>query len=790
MADYMDLDPRQRALIALGLMDPPADPAPVQAPVVGRDGKIIPVRGNPVNPPLGPNNLPQPDGPKPRPAYDPKASPAPLSGPLKVGTGMDYGETRAESVGQALPQVPGLPPEPFDPGLADSDPRALTAHPGLQPRVPAESPYALGTYVPEGREGERFAPIPEARESIPAPAPARGRPVDPLTAARQEEEAAIMGAGEAHIMAGQAKIAAERQVIQAQAQAMEQHQASKLQADMNYQASRELARQNAAVETMKWMQSMEDMAKREPNHQRYWQNTDGFGKGLWLLGMAFSGAAQIGRQDAGLRPNPVLEMLQSEISKDVESQKERMARERDVLKTKGDLMLRTQDQSMADLKDDYSLTWARLDALEKAAVLKASAPGTMAEQAAWQQGIAWIQEAKAGIAGRKVHELSAAREAAIARAHSSDEKRKDRNLQLQLAQIEASAKIAAEQAKAAGTGKAMAGPYERKDLRAVDMKGTGISVVDEASGRPINLLVHKDQHDNFTKATQHFNTMYDALKQMRDIMSSGAEWDVILRDNPQLESLITQLGYQATDQLAPGDRKTDQDVRYGMKYMFGQNYDTTTGRIAGRIVTSPEDVVKFLDRQLATYPKKAQETLSHYLDPDIYDGAKVRMQFSPVNLAPTEKYEPTLEDEAKQAGVPAAKPQTIGSIYGLEQAETLEKVAPGSLPKMKTGNATEVSKLKTQAARMSPERIDQFANAAYEKVRGDDRAQAEILRIQRDAREKAVEAQSETTANHVWKHREALIAYVKIKHGIQLNADEGDRWLQLSRALQAAEGRK
>lgn len=501
--------------------------------------------------------LPAPYVPAPPPVLPPAPPvPAPFPGPAPVATiGSQEGVPGPEIAG---PTGLGVPQ---DPG---------TVGPGI-------TGAALG-YVP-----------PPPAPGVPA-VPVQRTPED-YYGARAVEDAAQNEAGVANATASQARAGVAGAIQDREAAAAQQHLDRMTALDAEFRTARDGARAEAERETSVWMRKMEEHATAEPNPNRYWENQDGFGKALWILGQAFGSAAQIGMPGAGTEDTPALRLLRHEIARDVSYQKDRIAREGDVLKARGDVMLRHQVRLDNDLRDDRSQALLRLDALGRVLQLRAQrmTPEEIARTGT-ADALAWIQAQKLSAATRRTTEAFHARESQLQRNLTASEGAANRQNARDLAAIHAQATLDAANAKKEGAGD--------KDMRPLSSR-SGFSVQNggkfagEVAGPKDT---QKELHEVAAGALQ----TAVAMKKLYKAYEGSDVWDRTFHNKAELEGALEQAAGQIVHEINKGST-TEEDINRAKKVAIGM----ASGLWAQGKGPGKEEVLRYLESQIRDLPRQA-----------------------------------------------------------------------------------------------------------------------------------------------------------------------------------------
>lgn len=580
----------------------------------------------------------------------------------QVGIPADF-----DVVGQAQRALAAMqPPVPQAPAVVGNDrlqyPGIATGQAGT---VVPENPSGPNTEYPvsvDRLEAERGDPdLSEVEGYDPdantyrSPAPVGS--VEAGTSAYVDQTSKVAGAAE---RAGMAKLDAEAARAARTAGAMEAGAEKQLEIANHYQTQREMANAQADTETAKWLGDLQNLARQEPNPSRYWENRGGLSKALWLIGMV-AGAAHVAITPGA--KNSALEMFRQEVQNDIDSQKARLASEIAVAKLKGQKLNEKQLRNLSDLKDDHTMAMTRVQALERAWLARAVAPGDEDKQAAKMAAMQFfeqelklpliekmraekIAEKQAEIARREARAMAAAQRAFTAQQNRMDrefragESALDRQLRRDLAEVELSAK----------KGTPGIGPDGLPVLRQVQSgpgAATGL-VVKGPDGKLANgdgiLRVRDDkQMAEATEVSEKANRRYAAMLKLRTILEDEGSMVEVFGVgvvNPQLQATVNQLGYEIAKEHDP--RITNQDFSKGVSQAMG--FDPNGSWLErGKFALSREEILKKIEEDLNAMPKHVSNSMNKYNDASIM-GQGTSVVWEPQNLRGEEARVPKAAD--------------------------------------------------------------------------------------------------------------------------------------------------
>ncbi len=672
------------------------------------------------------------------------------------------------SLGMMQPQDQAqMMPPGFDPAAeAAKAISALQAPPtlGFQPPPQAAAPAPVAPAGPAPAPAPQAAPAPDAGPSLSLPKPPGSLPEanDQVASAVTEQGQTAADAGLAKFDADQARQTRQAAVAEEHANRLGQLQADRVKASANAHAS-------ADIETANHLQKLQDLAAKEPNPARWWENQSGLGKALWALslitGSAYS-ALTPGARNAGL------EMIRSEVDADIKRQQARLATELSALREAGGFMKDRQQRVLSDLSDEYTMALTRYQALERAADARAVVPGDLDAMAAKAQAKAMFAELKTPYISKWRDMKFQEQEQANARAHDKamqgarfwhDKRMQDDRQEFDKSQAELDrqlkrdlAPVSVDMGMASGRnpiGKDNKPQYVEMSQRARPDGQRGV-VLTDAYGKEYDdgkVLFRDDKAaEAANKAVSagneaaKFMTELSAALKEEGGMAEVAGVGVL---SPRVEKLLTQGGYAIAQQQ--NKLVTDKDYSAGVRQLVGFDPDGSwLGR--GKFVFNKDEIVKELDRAVAEAHIGVQNRLNDNFDPSINrrrgdSSTQLKITYNPDNLAPpAAPPDETAADVRGDGPITSATSQVIPGVAPLSKRD---------VPAVK--NAADYDK-RTKEGEENPE----FASLPEH-----DRATVASFRAAAKGRgPDAVAAKAAATLNAIKTRREALEAEITSAH--------------------------
>lgn len=526
-------------------------------------------------------------------AVDPTAILAALAA---VGGGAP-GNTAPVPPGQGVPApapVPGppagaVPVDPYGPpkladvthpeqGFAGAQPFPdSAATPGPNPVAAPVNPYTPGTELQGGNPPDPYG-VNQTRKGMESAIATEG----------QDQENAALAANQAK----RDTLAARSANLQATAQAQSNEAALKIQADQ--------AANNAAdAQTARWMQEVQEKSAQEPNPHRWWDNTSGFGKVMWALSLAFG--AKAAASAPGVQ-NVALKMMDQAIDEDIQSQRERQARELAALQTKGTLISQKRARDLALDQDVYTARVSRLNTISQAIDLRLQAPNSEDDKAALLQAKAAVDGKKTQVAEAYWQNAQATQRQALTQA--AEDARSKRQIAAQLtisandnatrlatAEIEAGARASAAKGAAAGN--------------VLPIGGSDITV-QRADGTTEQVAVPKDAMANVSQAVDAAQQKKTALANLEKAILDTTRFGRMANDENEFRAALAQAADPQVRQMHGRLSKETADTVAEM--LVGQDSHSWWQSLKGADTQKLADIVH---RQYEMVDQQLGDSLTH-----------------------------------------------------------------------------------------------------------------------------------------------------------------------------------
>ena len=655
---------------------------------------------------------------------------------------------------------PGAPPvDPIIAALlASGAPLQLPQDPyeqPPQPQVPAPMPAPPPT---QGQPVNPYPPAPAEQAAPPQPQPQPLKSGD-VIGATKEQNAAVETGQRAVQSAELAKADALAAHAKAKGDIFEGHAQAQGLVDQQYQQARVAARKDSEAETAAWMRDLDKKVAEEPVPGRWFTNQSSFGKVMYFLSLAFGSLAQ--SKNPNLK-NIGLEMIVQEMDADMAAQRDKLKRQVDVLKLKGEKIDKRLAERLADSKDDHFMVSSRLAMIQQAALERAAAPGPADQKAAMAEAAQWAAGERLKIAGDRSNRAYTEREGKLnrdaenARAYMTDKRTRD----IAAAEIQKDYDLARLSAGVKLEGK---NDPRLKDSVVLNPDATGIRVVDAKTGAPVATPLHNGGGLVVSKGDVEKQARQDAalaqdryalLRRVSKELDKDEDISVLLRRNPQLISDLQKLGYQQARENDPRGIVTDKDLVSGMESALGGDLTSLSGRIAaGTFAAGQGKLKEVVDKAIRNMPAKVSNRLGSLIDAAVpgYEG-NVRVDWTPKSVEIAEPGAQSTQEIDASYGIktPVTPPRTIGE---LENAQDMEKKGVQALPPYKTGSEDKVLKAIEDFKGAPPRSIIERAGKVEAQLNaaGDDRAALEVQQAQYRAVKAANERLTEvTSALKVW----------------------------------------
>ncbi len=356
-------------------------------------------------------------------------------------------------------------------------------------------------------------------------------------------------------------------------------EAANLQAEADLKderAKKEAALQEAATRVaindwMDWQKKVQAL-RTEEDPRRYWKNTSGFGKAMWLVALAAGGYS--GKGDS------ILNMINAEIDRDIGAQRSTFANQKAQLSAEGEALEKLtglRRQQVLDLHAQYDM---RLEALIKAnaAKMKTVANDDKAKLSAYagvQTKLLGLRSTKEKEAFDAIHKEMQTRATYVGLGIERD------RLNEQVAARKAAEKAAKE----------VKGAYLNPDLGPVLSNGANV---------PIRNDKETVAHANKTAASyqDQYNTMLDLLE---DLKSGGTLTKFVGSNKQQAD-----LGELLMAKMAEGGAKSLSDAEGKQFFMSILGQDGVNALANMR----PGDAAEVIQRKLDNMPEKFNRAIS------------------------------------------------------------------------------------------------------------------------------------------------------------------------------------
>lgn len=600
-----------------------------------------------------------------------------------------------------------------------------------------------------------------ASGAVGAPKKAKPGKVDDVTAANAALDLSILDAADANARAAMGQNEAARQLAERRAGSAEEFAGRQADADTKFQAARAQAQADSDRETAQWMGELESQAKKEPNPQRWFAQKSTFGKAMFLLSLAFgtkAAASAPGVQNVGLA------MWKEEMDRDVGEQRARLAREMEVLRTKGQVMDRRTAQRMANIKDDHSIRAGQLLALEKAALERANAPGSADDQQAMLQAHSWLAQQRMSVAATRSQQAYQSKEAKLGRAHAAwmqanaqafqaEQKGLDRIQEALMKNMEISGKVAA------------AGVTAQGNEMTFDPQYSGIAVTRKVNGKMVAepLTVSKEQHAEMLQLSQPPQRAIADLLVIKKAMQDGSFVSRVAGADPELTAALNRSAYQTAKINDPKGIVTNADFANGMKTSIGFDMSTVAGRALAeaKMAASGRDIADSIDKEINRLEVATTQELNATVDASKLRGGTIAWRA--VNRNVQESEPESLDEATARVTGKDTSSGPITSVGQLEEAQKAGKALPayGKLTERKLGfspgtsHAAVVKDARDNFAQVSPEKIDELYAGYNEAVGEDKRASVEIYQAAEKAKA-AAEAKVEEAKTHLIQETASL----------------------------------
>lgn len=660
----------------------------------------------------------------PAPTGAPPGPPDPTVGLDPLGAAIETLQRFGSMTPQQAPP-PAPPPMPVGPA-APQPPVGIIPPEGLGPLQPIapQGPEGMGAAAPKAQPAPQFTPP---------------KPPGTMDQANALESSAISDVGQTAYTAADAKLKAQRTREGAIAD-VQMRSASMTEELQNATIlNRKRIQAEADLETAGWIQDLQDHSKREPNPSRWWENQSRLGKALWAIGLVFGAAHSA--ITPGAR-NAAMETVRAEMNADMEEQRQRLGRELNALKMKGETMRERQARNASDLRDDYAYGLTRIEALERAFMARATVPGDLDAQAVKAEAQAAFAQLKLPYVEGYRKEKLAEKEAAEARAHERRMlgARQHFERQERIATQEYTTKRDEQKFKydlalspvSVGGAYAPGGdiPIGKDGLPILsELQAQGL-VLKGPDNKPVGghgrVRVRPDKFQEASEVITKANQRFSDMKELADLLDQnkfGTPEFVFGNLDPAIQSRINKLGYAIAKEHDP--RITNQDFSKGIEQAMG--FDVNGNWLSrGKAVVNGDAVRKMLRDELNAMPNKVNNTFRGFNDAAI--NGQSTIVWEPDVLSGKEAPAERSSYEVKGERPPLPEPVTGLKDYQDRRAKSATD--PEQKHNLPNHDAETVNKVINEATNRGPDTIKKSAEKVLADLKG--REEALTKRMQAD----------------------------------------------------------
>lgn len=509
-------------------------------------------------------------------------------------------------------------------------------------------------------------------------------------------------------------------------------------------AQAQRAKERAAVKVIadekiaRRQQIADDLAGKEPDPSRLWNNMEGWRKAVFGLSMLANALAN--SRDLK-HVNPITQMLTGMVKDDVTSQATSLERKRARAKEGIAEAKEGKAEDLAEVEDSYTQTLTRLNALDRLAAQKAATAGRgSALEAAYQGARVELAKAKQSITAQQTATLATAEGQARAHAHAERMARVEAEATLTKAKVQASVELAKQQADIAKEDRKAKAEAE-KDLRYVP-SDTGLRLVTgrDEKGNPIvqdpaKARLHKDYVKDAGEVAANANQLDADLTELDKVIQDKDNWDALLKGDGDLNSRITELGRRiATNPAFNKGVTSDSDSRQGATVINGLSNDPNfLSKL--RAVPSQMDMMKSAVRGYHDrLPAQINRQLKQYPLPE---GGNLEW-------VPNYNQAPPVKDNLV---LPGERETRASQAISVESGTPVDKAATTRLPasdeQIQTAQAVQAQAEGMTAARQMAiltSKLDQQAKGQVDEI--EEKGKAALERLDKDAPDYGQQARS------------------------------------------------
>ena len=459
--------------------------------------------------------------------------------------------------------------------------------------------------------------------------------------------------------------------------------------------AREASHRQASAENAQWAKDMDAQAAKMPDHSHWWESQSGFGKALYLAGLAFS---TYGQSKVYGAKNPAADMMMKAIDDDMSAQKDRLARQTQTMRENGTQMRSDQRDKLSDIQDSYAKKIMKIEMVRQALIEQSKQAGPEDRKAALLAGAASLEGEKTKILTARVEQTHREQQGAMDRvsrektAAESDWTSRSNNRatiagentrqgleltdkdKLHAADIAKDFSLAG--MKLDEKGNVTGGPVD-KDSRGVS-QDLGLSMVDKDTGKPIgngDFIVHKDDKapEKAGSLAQAANQRMSDLRYVKKSISDDSFATLILAKDPALTARIVRLAYTTAQENEPGGKKSDNDISYALKENFG--FDALGGGIdKAKLALNKDKVLMLIQSEMDNMPAKVSKELTIYND-TLRNGTRSKLIWTPQSVEAPDRPTETITGALAAAGH-GGRLEVPASPEAFRKAQATEDQAP------------------------------------------------------------------------------------------------------------------
>jgi hypothetical protein len=599
----------------------------------------------------------------------------------------------------------------------------MLSPPQNRPDYPADAP---GTAPDDGPP--RLGPVDPGAGQTPG-APDAGTPSSKLPGlggdprntadAVAQENAAFANLGEMAKTAEGARFASEQDLATRAAAADAENVKGMEANEQTRVAEYKIHEAKRVAEETQFLNKMEQLAKTKVDPSRYWNDTSGFSKAAWIIGLA-----------AGAMANPMdpsrnvaLKMLSDAVDQDMEQQGESLQRQMGAMKERGQMLGAQHDREANELAQRAEGRFQRLQAIRAHVAALAKVPGAeqrVAGLAALDQELAKEQMGvvfKRGEHARRRDEAEIERkhqerEAMRQRAHAASQAKLARDAAIEAARVRrtqevedrnydretrerlAPVSVGGSQSVGATAANPLGGQTGVDFL--VLPKESGFTFVDEATGKTEEIRLRKDDKASLETAraagvlTAKFVNLVDALKDA----DTSSEY---LGDDPKINAALEDALRPYMKIQDPDGKISDGDRNGAALAVAGMDFTSLKAKVLG---PSRPAVLALVKSKLEATQRDNVVAIATARGLPIPKGTKIVFNMPDIALKPEADGPSAVEQDAR-LGVTANLPKPVTSAKDVQERLKRAKEQGISPDKVLPPMDPEVAKVLAEAQAMA-----------------------------------------------------------------------------------------